>query len=58
MTGLIDSTLDELDAHIRDLRREVSRLERFRRQLDATEDQATCAAPPQLVPEGEGAAAE
>jgi len=28
MSAWIDNTLDELDAHLRDLKREVSRLER------------------------------
>ncbi|MBV8712093.1 MAG: hypothetical protein JOY56_09955 [Solirubrobacterales bacterium] len=34
MAGLIDSTLDELETHLRELKREVSRLEAFRRQLE------------------------
>ncbi len=33
MTGLIDSSLDELEIHLRELQREVSRLEAFRNQL-------------------------
>jgi len=57
MTGLVDSTLDELDAHIRELKCEISRLEEFRRQLAATEDGAICAGGPQLLPKGEVAAA-
>ena len=40
MAGLIDSTLDELETHLRELKRVVSRLEAFRRQLlDAAEDE-------------------
>jgi hypothetical protein len=34
MADLIDGTLDELDTHLRQLRREVSRLEALRRQLE------------------------
>lgn len=38
MADLIDGTLDELDTHLRQLRREVSRLEALRRQLDIPAD--------------------
>lgn len=38
MVDLIDGTLDELDAHIRNLKRDVSRLEAFRRQLELPGD--------------------
>jgi hypothetical protein len=33
MTGQIDGALDEIDSNLRDLRRELSTLEAFRRQL-------------------------
>lgn len=33
MTGLIDSTLEELDSNLRDLRRQLATLEAFRRQI-------------------------
>jgi hypothetical protein len=36
MADLIDGRLDELDTHLRQLRREVSRLEPLRRQLRNT----------------------
>lgn len=36
MTGLIDSTLDELDREVRELKRELAALEGFRRQLSPT----------------------
>ena len=38
MADLIDGTLDELDAHLRQLKRDVSRLEAFRRQLELPAD--------------------
>jgi hypothetical protein len=39
MAGMIDSTLDELETQLRALKRELSRLEAFRRQLElAAED--------------------
>jgi len=38
MADLIDGTLDDLDTHLRQLRREVSRLEALRRQLDIPAD--------------------
>jgi len=45
MTGLIDSTLDELETHLRELKREVSRLEAFRRHLQLpAEDELVIAA--------------
>ena len=34
MAGLVDNTLDELDSHLRELKRQVSRLEALRRQLE------------------------
>jgi hypothetical protein len=38
MADPIDGTLDELDAHLRQLKRDVSRLEAFRRQLELRAD--------------------
>ncbi|HEY2657783.1 MAG TPA: hypothetical protein VGI55_18505 [Solirubrobacteraceae bacterium] len=38
MAGLIDSTMDELDTQLRYLKREVARLESFRRQLEPAAD--------------------
>jgi hypothetical protein len=38
MAGPIDNTLDELDNQLTELKREVARLEAFRRQLDANEE--------------------
>jgi hypothetical protein len=58
MTGLIDGALDELDAHVRELRREVSRLERFRSQMEATEENAAGTGAPPAVLDGGGAAAQ
>jgi hypothetical protein len=40
MTCLIDNSLDELEIELRDLKREVSRLEGFIRQLGSTDDGA------------------
>ena len=34
MADLIDGTVDELDAHLRQLKRDAARLEAFRRQLE------------------------
>jgi hypothetical protein len=34
MPGLVDNTLDELDSHLRELKRQVSSLEALRRQLE------------------------
>jgi hypothetical protein len=45
MAGLIDSSLEELETHLRELKREVSRLEKFRNQLLGTaEDEPASAA--------------
>ena len=33
MSGLIDSTLEEIDTSLREIRRQLSTLEAFRRQL-------------------------
>jgi hypothetical protein len=38
MADLIDGTLDELDTHLRQLKRDVSRLEALRRQLECPDD--------------------
>ena len=38
MADLIDGTLDELDTHLRQLKRDVSRLEALRRQLERPDD--------------------
>jgi hypothetical protein len=43
MAGPIDNTLDELDNQLVELKREVARLEEFRRQLGATDKSATVA---------------
>jgi len=40
MAGLIDSSLDELEADLRELKREVSRLEGYIRQLGSAGDRA------------------
>jgi hypothetical protein len=44
MAGPIDGTLDELEAHLRELKREVSTLEAFRRQLELAADDEAAAA--------------
>ena len=36
MSGLIDNTLDELDHHIRTLKRQLAELEEHRRELSPT----------------------
>jgi len=38
MVGLIDNSLDELEIQLRELKREVSTLEGFIRQLGSTDD--------------------
>lgn len=40
MAGWIDSSLDELETDLRELKREVSRLEGYIRQLDSADDRA------------------
>jgi hypothetical protein len=37
VSALIDSTLEEIDSNLRDLRRQLSTLEAFRRQIVADE---------------------
>jgi hypothetical protein len=44
MAGLLDNTLDELDSHLRELKRQVSRLEALRRQLEVEGDEKSEAA--------------
>jgi hypothetical protein len=41
MADLIDGTLDELDAHLRQLKRHVATLEAFRRQLELPADDSS-----------------
>jgi hypothetical protein len=41
MTGLIDNSLDELEIELRELKREVSTLEGFIRQLAVSEEHAS-----------------
>ncbi|MBV9336500.1 MAG: hypothetical protein JO243_11465 [Solirubrobacterales bacterium] len=38
MSGLIDTTLDELDRQVRELRRELAQVEELRRRLSPTGD--------------------
>jgi hypothetical protein len=38
VSGLIDSTLDELDRQVRELKRELTMIEAFRRQLSPLHD--------------------
>jgi hypothetical protein len=38
MAGLIDNTLDEIDSHLRNLRRQLAALEDARRQLLGDDD--------------------
>jgi hypothetical protein len=52
MAGPIDSTLDELETRLRELKREVSRLEAARRQLSAGD--ASPVASHRVIPEGNG----
>ena len=44
MAGLVDNTLDELDSHLRELKRQVSRLEALRRQLEVEDDEKSTTA--------------
>jgi hypothetical protein len=38
VSALIDSTLDELDRQVRELRRELTRIDALRRQLSPSDD--------------------
>jgi hypothetical protein len=52
MAGPIDSTLDELDTRLRELKREVARLEAFRRRLGAAGASPIPSGP--VIPEEDG----